>query len=134
MNWTDSDPFPASTSRNDFERVGSMKKVVLILLIFGLSVFIISSLAKWQAAEKAERSAEAWRKVDDAVATASRETSARLLESQTRLVRLRHGEAAALLYNLCHTQTPTTKAHQLECKRTDEQFARDEASAAKHPW
>jgi hypothetical protein len=31
-----------------------MKKLVLALLIVGLSVFIISSLMKWQAAEKAE--------------------------------------------------------------------------------
>jgi hypothetical protein len=103
-----------------------MKKMLLVLLIVGLSVFVISSLVKWQAAEKAERSAEALRDLRDVEATVSRESSARLLESQTRLIRLRRGEAAASLYSLCHNSPPTTKAHQLECKRSDEQFARDE--------
>ena len=36
-----------------------MKKVALVLLTVGLIAFVISSLAKWQAAEKAERSAAA---------------------------------------------------------------------------
>jgi CHASE3 domain sensor protein len=61
------------------KRGSSMKKVVLVLLILGLSVFVISSLVEWRT-EKAERRAQAWRAVDDSSAQANRQLDAQLLE------------------------------------------------------
>jgi len=111
-----------------------MKKLVLVLLVFGLSVYVLFSLVQWQNAEKAERSAQALRALGDTSARIRQQNEAQLLEAQTRLVSLRRGEAAAATYHLCHTHPPTTKEHQAECRRLDAQLAQDEANDAKHPW
>jgi hypothetical protein len=57
----------------------------------------------------------------------TRELDAELLEQKVKLMELRRGPAAAATYRMCHTYPPTTKQHELECKRLDAQFRRDEA-------
>jgi hypothetical protein len=71
---------------------------------------------------------------DDTAAQVKGEMDAQLLESTIHLIELRYGETAASRYRLCHTYPPTTKQHQLECKRLDDRLARDDAKREKHPW
>jgi hypothetical protein len=69
------------------------------------------------------------------VARVNRELDDRLLEAKKRNVELRYGEAAAAKYELCHKYPPTTKQHQLECKKLDDRLARDQArDEKKNPW
>jgi hypothetical protein len=81
-----------------------------------------------------EEQKAAWQEVDDTIDRSKRELDERLLEAKIRTVELRYGDAAASKYRLCHTYPPETKQHQLECKRLDDQLARDDAKDAKHPW
>jgi hypothetical protein len=82
----------------------------------------------------AEEQKAAWQEVDNTVARSKREMDERLLEARVHLIEMRHGEASASTYRLCHTNPPQTKQHQEECKRLDAQVARDEARDNKNPW
>jgi len=81
---------------------------------------------------------KAWAEYQTTVARSNQRLDAELLESSTRVVTLRHGEAAGSKYRKCHSEPPTTKAHKAECERLDKQKAREdaqfEAEQKKHPW
>lgn len=78
---------------------------------------------------------QSWDKVRTQEALVNRELDERLLEAKRRNVELRYGEAPAAKYELCHKYPPTTKQHQLECKKLDDQLARDDArDEKKNPW
>ena len=78
---------------------------------------------------------QSWNKVRQTEAEIKNQLDERLLEAQIRHVELVYGEAAAAKYRLCHEYPPTTKQHQLECKKLDDRLARDEArDEKKNPW
>jgi hypothetical protein len=78
---------------------------------------------------------EAWENVHRTEDAVKRDLDAQLLAAKIRSVELRYGEAAAATYKLCHTSPPTTKQHQIECKKLDDRLARDEArDDKKNPW
>ena len=77
---------------------------------------------------------QSFQDVDRAAEQSRREIEARTFETEVQIVELRHGAAVAATYRLCHMHPPTTKQHQLECKRLDEHYKRDDAPDAKHPW
>jgi hypothetical protein len=69
------------------------------------------------------------------IAEVNHDLDQRLLDAKKRLVELRYGEATAAKYELCHKYPPTTKQHQLECKKLDDRLARDDARhEKKNPW
>jgi hypothetical protein len=85
--------------------------LLLLFLAMACSRSNHSSDAQW---EKLSQQREAERE---------REKKAQAFDSQVRLIRLRHGEAVASKYRMCHTSQPTTSQDQLECKQLDERLA-----------
>jgi hypothetical protein len=78
---------------------------------------------------------QSWERVHAQEAEVHRELDERLLQAKIRHVELVYGEATAATYKLCHKWPPTTKQHQLECKKLDDRIARDDArDAKKNPW
>jgi ABC-type multidrug transport system fused ATPase/permease subunit len=91
-----------------------MKKVVLILLIAGLiALAVVTKLrmdARRHLRELRQENADMQRKMDD---------------------NLKEIQATIAAWRYCHSNPPTTKAHQLECKKLDEWAA---ANASKDKW
>ena len=91
-----------------------MKKAVLVLLIVGLvAMAVVAKLrldARRHLRELRQENADMQRKMDD---------------------NLKEIQATIAAWRYCHTNPPTTTAHQLECKKLDEWAA---ANASKDKW
>jgi hypothetical protein len=107
---------------------------ILLAGLIGWAVYDPDDLLHKTIGYSDEEQKAAWDKVDKTQSEVLQSIEARKLEAGIRFVELKHGEAAASRYRMCHTYPPTTKQHQLECERLDKQFRRDEAEADKHPW